>query len=71
MKYIFALIATGILAYIIWAYKSDNKIWSDKTENELKDLALGDDWRAWSPSLNELKRRGTDLELYRAQLIKN
>jgi len=71
MGYIFTLILIGILAYFIWAYKSDNKLWADKSEQELKDMALGDDWRAWSPSLLELKTRGISVEMYRSQLIGN
>lgn len=64
-----AIVAVLAIPLLLWAFFSDRRDWTKKSDHELEGMAGGSEWKAWQPSLVELKRRGHDIEPYRGRIV--
>ena len=59
----------AIVALVIWAFRSDTKMWKTKPTAELVALIEGNDWAQWQNALQELHRRGEDISRFTPRLV--
>jgi hypothetical protein len=65
---ILGLVAAG--AYGVWAFFNDKNLWRNKPREVLEQLITGGDWMKIQVALEEVRRRGEDIQAYRPIVLR-
>jgi hypothetical protein len=57
-------------AYAIWAFYNDKNLWHNKPREVLEQMIHGKDWRKIQIALQEVRRRGEDIQRYRPIVLR-
>jgi hypothetical protein len=57
-------------SYGAWAFFNDKSLWRNKPREVLEQMITGDDWTKIHVALQEVKRRGEDIQPYRPIVLR-
>src|SRR4051794_8496363 len=57
-------------AYGLWAFFNDKSLWRNKPREVLEQLIRGKDWKGIQVALEELRRRGEDIQPHRPIILR-
>jgi hypothetical protein len=64
------VIAIIAIPLLIWALSRDLRDWKSKSDDELKALAVGDEWGYWPTAIAELRKRGVDVSPFLSSYLR-